>query len=336
MERAAPLGPAISPEVERLFPGNWLVERARRVLKAYELSLKQNWNPLSFDWGELDRSNFDRKHAFAMAYWFAKLAIFERSGIGAFSYGMYRAASQGLPDPIPKALCSIAYDQCRHDEICRRACEALCPGFPYRFKPRDELERDALNNIQAMHRDAARYWRAFIAAWGKYRPYTLFGGFSCAEIGAELIFSEVARRSKLRICREMFLNVARDEARHLMITTGLIRHADPPLTEQERREVSRLLLHGFIYLSPLLYRPWGRFWRLPDRYLEVDTRLEELAMEAGLGLMGRDERAEAWRRAFEAKRGMLSALGVEIPEIPEIGVSGLKVSPEKGPVGGAL
>lgn len=64
-----------------IFPGNWDA-RTGRLLLAYDAALRQHWDLNSLDWSELEGRNFDARHRMALAYWFAKLAFFEKSGIG--------------------------------------------------------------------------------------------------------------------------------------------------------------------------------------------------------------------------------------------------------------
>jgi hypothetical protein len=308
-----------------IFPGNWSV-KTQELLRAFELSFRQQWDPTAFRWEELDASNFDERHRFAQAYWFAKLAFFEKSGIGAFGLGMVKAAELNLEDPAKKALASITYDQCRHDEVCRRACSRLCPGFPYEYKPRNDLEERALQNILAIYEDGKRYWKGFLQAWQRYRPEMVYGGFFFAEIGAELIFSEMRDKSRLGIYREAFTNIARDESRHLLGTLALMKMAAGKLDDNERLQLTRLLKQGFIFLSPLLYKPQRQFWRLPSHFEEVDEKMEELAYEAGLGTLKLEEKVEAWRRAIEKKRPVIEEVGLQLPSIPELGIEGVPVA----------
>ncbi len=109
-----------------IFPGNWTIKN-EMMFRAFDLSFAQNWNPSTLPWDELEGKNFDPKERIAQAYWMSKLALFEKSGIGAFGFGIVRAAELNLEDPTKKMLASITYDECRHDEVCRRACDKLCP-----------------------------------------------------------------------------------------------------------------------------------------------------------------------------------------------------------------
>lgn len=319
----------MSSQEPNIFPGNWTV-KTREIMRSYELSFSQQWNPLQFKWEQLDPSNFEEDRRIAQAYWFAKLAFFEKSGIGAFGYGMVKAAELGLEDPIKKSLASITYDQCRHDEVCRRMCNKLCPNFPYSYKPRNKLEEKALRNIMAIYDNGRRYWKGFLSAWAKYRPQVMFAGFFFAEIGAEVIFSSMRNKSRIPIYVDIFTNIARDESRHLLATISLLKAVSNDLSEKERYEVTRLLKQGFIFLSPLLFKPKKEFWKLPDDFVIIDQKMEDIAYEAGLGTLTHEEKVEAWRKAIEKRRREVEDLGFQLPSIPEIGIDGIDVEVKKG------
>src|SRR3989475_11360973 len=145
----------------------------------------------------------------------AKLAFFEKSGIGAFGFGIVRAAELNLEDPTKKMLASITYDECRHDEVCRSACDKLCPNWPDGYKPQLDFEQKALRNIQALYDEGRSDWRGFVGAWEYLSPELLFAGFFFAEIGAETIFNSMRQTSNLKVYLEPFFNITRRKTRHL-------------------------------------------------------------------------------------------------------------------------
>lgn len=320
---------AKSGQEPNLFPGNRDVV-SDTLLKTYELWFPQNWNPLVLPWDECDAKNFSRDQAVAQAYWMSKLALFEKSGIGAFGLAAVQAATHNCEDPAKKFLSAVAFDECRHDEICRRVCGRVCPNFPYRFKPQTELEEKAHRNILALYDNGSRYWSAFQAAWGKYPLQLIFSSFFFAEIGAQLIFREVGERSLNKVYSTSFKNITRDESRHLTGTMAMLETLASSMGEEAKAMVSRQMKHGFIYLSPLLFRPMTKFWKLPADFFEYDQRLEELASGAGLGVPKIEERSEAWMSATQRHRPKLEELGIHTPEIEEIGVEGFKVDVKKG------
>src|SRR2546428_9434308 len=277
-----------SNQAPNIFPGNWTI-RNDQMFRAFDLSFSQNWNPSNFPWDQLDPKNFDQRERIAQAYWMAKLAFFEKSGIGAFGFGMVRAAELNLEDPTKKMLASITYDECRHDEVCRRACAKLCPNFPYGYKPQSDFEKSALRNIDALYEEGKRYWNGFVKAWETLSPEMIFAGFFFAEIGAEPICNSMRQTSKLEIYRQAFQNITRDETRHLVATMSLLRAMAEQFDEEQKLRITRQMKQGFIFLSPLLYRPKTDFWRLPSNFETVDQEMERVARDAGHGALTLDE-----------------------------------------------
>lgn len=308
-------------DAPNIFPGNWDII-TQELLKAYELWFPQNWSPVDLPWDECDSRNFTREEGLAQAYWMAKLALFEKSGIGAFGLAALQAGRFNLEDPMKKFLAAVTFDECRHDEICRRACSRACPNFPYRFKPQTTLEEKALRNIMALYDNGKRYWAAFEKAWDKYPIELIFSSFFFAEIGAQLIFKEVGERSKNKVYSLAFKNITRDESRHLIGTLAMMEKISNNMSDEQKLMITRQMKHGFIYLSPLLFKPVSEFWKLPHDFIEYDQRLEEIAQKAGLGIPSIDERKEAWLKAIEKHRSKLEGLGIKVPQIEEIGLSG--------------
>ncbi|QQG49139.1 MAG: hypothetical protein HY247_02160 [archaeon] len=312
-----------------VFPGNWDVV-SETLLRTYELWFPQNWSPVDLPWEECDAKNFSSDEAVAQAYWLSKLALFEKSGIGAFGAAAVQAATHDFEDPTKKFLSAVAFDECRHDEVCRRACARVCPNFPYKFKPKTTLEEKALGNITALYENGRRYWSAFNQAWGKYPLELIFSSFFFAEIGAQLIFKEVGERSTNKVYSSAFRNITKDESRHLTGTLAMLERLAEKMGDEQKSMISRQLKHGFIYLSPLLFRPMEDFWKLPGDFFEYDQKLEALAAKSGLGVPKVEDRSEAWMKAITRHRSKIEELGIQVPEIKEIGVEGLEVTVNKG------
>ena len=89
-----------------VFPGNWDVV-SDTLLKTYELWFPQNWSPVDLPWDECDAMIFSSDDAVAQAYWLSKLALFEKSGIGAFGAAAVQGATHGFEDPTKKFLSAL-------------------------------------------------------------------------------------------------------------------------------------------------------------------------------------------------------------------------------------
>ena len=180
----------------------------------------------------------------------AKLALFEKSGIGAFGTAMLKAAMHDMEDPTKKFLAAVTFDECRHDEVCRRACNKLCPSFPYKYHATTDFEKRALKNIIALYDNGRRYWDGFMKAWDKYPLELIFSSFFFAEIGAQLIFKTVSELSNIRLYKEAFQNVTVDESRHIAGTLSLLDNLARGFPSDQKLAITRQMKHGFIFLSP--------------------------------------------------------------------------------------
>jgi hypothetical protein len=87
--------------------------------------------------------------------------------------------------------------------------------------------------------------------------------------------------------------------------------------------------HGFIFLSPLLYKPISIFWHLPRDFEQIDQEMEEVARNSGLGVPTLEEKSKRWLEAIERRRDQIERIGVEVPAIPEIGLEGKDVDVRK-------
>jgi len=318
-----------SPSEPNIFPGNWTVQ-TQQLLRTYEQAFVQHWNPANLAWDTLDPTGLDLKERVAQAYWMAKLALFEKSGIGAFGTAMLKAAVHNMEDPTKKFLAAVTFDECRHDEVCRRACNKLCPNFPYRYYPTTDFEKKALKNITALYDNGRRYWNGFMKAWDKYSLELIFSSFFFAEIGAQLIFHTVGELSKIDVYKQAFQNITVDESRHLAGTMSLLDNLAKEMKPEQKLMITRQMKHGFIFLSPLLYRPMSVFWHLPKGFDEIDQEMETIARDSGLGVPGIEEKSKGWLEAIERRREQIEKLGVPVPAIKEINLEGEEVDVRKG------
>jgi len=277
----------------------------------------------------LDPTGLELEERVAQAYWMAKLALFEKSGIGAFGTAMIKAALHGMEDPTKKFLAAVTFDECRHDEVCRRACNKLCPNFPYGYKANTDFESNALKNIEALYENGKRYWRGFMSAWAKYPLELIFSSFFFAEIGAQLIFKTVSELSLIGLYKEAFQNITVDESRHLSGTLSLLENLVKDFNPEQKLMITRQMKHGFIFLSPLLYKPMSEFWRLPKDFDRIDQEMETIARDSGLGVPTIEEKSKGWLEAIERRRAQIEELGIPIPAIAEISLEGQQVDVHK-------
>lgn len=157
----------------------------------------------------------------------------------------------------------------------------------------------------------------------------IFSSFFFAEIGAQLIFNTVSELSKIQLYKQAFQNVTVDGSRHLAGTLSLLDNLARNLKPEQKLMITRQMKHGFIFLSPLLYRPMSIFWHLPKDFDKIDQEMEEIARDSGLGVPALEEKSKGWLQAIERRREQVEKLGVPIPAIPEIGLEGQQVDVRK-------
>ena len=157
----------------------------------------------------------------------------------------------------------------------------------------------------------------------------IFSSFFFAEIGAQLIFKTVGEFSKIQVYKEAFQNVTVDESRHLAGTLSLLDNLVRDFQSDQKLMITRQMKHGFIFLSPLLYKPMSLFWQLPKDFDEIDREREEIARNSGLGVPTVEEKKKGWLDAIQRRRDQIEKLGVPIPAIPEINLEGKEVDIRK-------
>ncbi len=238
------------------------------------------------------------------------------------------AAENQLEDPVSYMFSCVTQDECRHNSVCKNCISQLCPGFPWRFKASSELEEHAITNARALYENAHRYWAAYKKAYAKYPIGKIFASFFFAEVGAQTIFRMVGEKSPadMPAYKESFQNITYDETRHLEFTVVLLRQLAARMSAEDKMGLTRQMVHGYIYLSPILAdRPYKDFWDLSADYYEWDRKLEEAAASGGLGLPTPEEKLEGWAKGVEKILPRLEELGVPIPDIAPLRMKGVHI-----------
>jgi len=306
-------------EGQNIFPVEWEVETPELV-DLYERAKKEIWNASTLPWNSLNPKDFDEEQKIAISYWFSVLATFERA-TPVFAKALIKAYETHAEQPVKFLFASLVGDEARHEECCMRCVNQLCPLWPWKWKARNKFEEEALKAVNWIYYNGSRYWRAFVkAADEKYSLPILFTSFMMAETGATTIFKSMAERAKHETFREIFLNIHRDEARHLAFTWYMLKKKLPFVTEEEKKQITKQLRAGFVFLSPILLEPISEFWKLPPSFLEWHRKLEDIARDAGLGVLTIEEKIKIWGNAVKTVAARLKQYDIEIPNMPEIGI----------------
>ncbi len=316
-ERKLLEAPPIQPP--NIFPVEWEIETPE-LMDLFEKAKKEQWNASDISWDTLNAKDFDEKQKIAISYWFSVLATFERA-TPVFAKALIKAYETHAEQPVKFLFASLVFDEGRHEECCMKCVNKLCPFWPWKWKPRNNFEEEALKAINWIYYNGSRYWKAFVkASEEKYPLHILFTSFMMAETGATTIFKSMAERAKHEVFRDIFLNIHKDEARHLAFTWYMLKKKLPSISEEEKSQITRQLRAGFVFLSPILLEPIEEFWKLPPGFMDIHRKMEEIARDAGLGVLTLEEKRKIWGNSIKAVMARIKQYDIEMPDMPEIGI----------------
>jgi hypothetical protein len=307
-----------------IFPLEWPV--ATEPLAAlYEKAKRQAWNPADLPWHLLRPEDFTPEQRLGIMYWYAVLAVFDGSGPAVFAKAMIHSYEVHAEDPIRKGFFTVTRDEVNHEECCQRVIARLVPNGPLRFDPRTDLERAAINNIEWLYHNGARYWRGYSASLDKYPLSVLFTSFLLGEVAASTLFYGMSQRTNRPVFKDIFTKVGQDESRHLAICLKMLENDWPGLNDDYKAMITRQLRAGFVFLSMILWEPPQLFWELPPYFVENHRVLVDLARDGGLGVLSFDEQADNWRYAIAKVKKVVEDWGIKFPAIPELDLDGVDV-----------
>ncbi len=311
------------PEIPQpnVYPFNWYDEDPK-LAKLYARAKQEHWDPAAINWNSVTPEDYDPRQRTAMAYWWAVLANFENNAAAAFSKALVHLAENHYDITSQRVTGTIIMDECRHDECCMRACNRVCPYFLKGWKPKTELEAKALRNVKWVYYHGGRYWKGYVRAYEKYRFPLIFTSFMMGEACASKLFHEMKLRAQHSAFQEAFDHLTKDESRHLAYTWFVLENAIPSLTEEEKMLIPKRLRHGFVYLSMVLFEPPQEFWQLPKDFMDVHRRMEEIARDAGLGVLTLEEKRRAWRSTILDVKRKIGKYNLPFPDLPEIDIYG--------------
>lgn len=320
LSEAAPVLPEMN-----IFPMQWKVETPK-LYEIYDGARDPGWAPNKLPWNTLDPSQFSQDQRYALAYWFTLLSVFDASGPAVFARAMIHTYEVQEEDPIRKCFFSVVRDEMNHEEVCGRAITALTPGGPIGYEPQTPWGRVARNNVEWLFHNGARYWSGFKGAIHKYPVPILFTSFLFGEVASSTLFHGMYQRTTIPVFKEAFRRIGQDEGRHLGICLAVLQKVLPMLTREDKEVITVQLRAGFVFLSGILFEPPEQFWQLPGTFRSGHRALEQLAQNAGLGILSLEERRENWRTAVLRMKANLEPYGIKFPALPEIGIDGETVA----------
>lgn len=308
-----------------IFPFDWRVETPR-LADIYESARDPGWSPSKLPWDTLDVESFTQDQRYAIAYWWALLSVFDASGPAVFARAMIHAYEIHEEDPVRKCFFSVTRDEMNHEEVCGRAITKLTPNGPLGYEPTTTLGKLARNNVEWLYHNGSRYWNGYKKAVEHYPMAILFSSFLFGEVASSTLFHSMYETTDIPVFKEAFRNIGRDEGRHLSFCLALLKEILPKLSVEDKDVITKQFRAGFVFLSGILFEPPSDFWHLPDTFLPAQRQLEEVAREAGFGILTLDQRYENWRTAVVRLKTIVEPYGVKFPALPEIDVDGEDVS----------
>lgn len=308
-----------------IFPFDWRVETPR-LADIYESARDPGWSPSKLPWDTLDPEAFTQDQRYAIAYWWALLSVFDASGPAVFARAMIHAYEIHEEDPVRKCFFSVTRDEMNHEEVCGRAINKMTPNGPLGYEPKTVLGKLARNNVEWLYHNGSRYWNGYKKAVEHYPMPILFSSFLFGEVASSTLFHSMYETTNIPVFKEAFRNIGRDEGRHLSFCLALLKEILPHLSQEDKDVITKQFRAGFVFLSGILFEPPAEFWHLPDTFLPAQRQLEEVAREAGFGVLTIDQRYENWRTAVVRLKTIVEPYGVKFPALPEIDVDGEDVS----------
>ncbi|TPW19805.1 MAG: hypothetical protein FD126_2316 [Elusimicrobia bacterium] len=284
-----------------VFPISW-PKSPQITYDLFALAKAQAWDPEDLPWHTLTEAKISAEERLAIGYWFSVLGIFDAAAPPVFAHALIEMFKNKEEDGVRKCFSTILRDELNHEEVCRKATMACLPGSPYgplEWTPKTALEKGAYNNIQWAYHNGARYWDGYVKAFDKY-PF-----------------------------QEAFKRVSRDESRHARMALYLTKRTFPSLPQEQKEFITKQLRAGFIFLSLILFKPFpGKFWELPDTFVDTHDILQQAAQSGGLGILSLKAREDAWRNAMLKVKKTVEAYGIAFPAMPEVGLMGQEVAEE--------
>jgi len=308
-----------------VFPLEWRT-CTPKLAQLYESARDPGWSPSRLPWDTLRADDFTPDQRYALAYWWGLLSTFDGSGPVVFARTMIHAYESHEEDPIRKCFFSITRDEVNHEDVCGRAITALTPGGPLGYEPQTDIGRLAQNNVRWMYHNGARYWNGFKSAVHKYPLPILFTSFLMGEVASSTLFHGMSAGTKIPVFKEAFRCIGRDESRHMGICIAMLETILAKLTEEQKTSITKQIRAGFVFLSGILYEPPDQFWELPSTFRAANRLIEQIARDAGLGILTLEQRRQNWRTAVLRMKGLLEPHGIAFPALPEVGIDGETVA----------
>lgn len=293
----------------------------------WELAEAQHYDPnTAIDWAGISPDDFSEKERVALAYWFAVNGTFENSGVPTFGLGMVNSYENHMGDSTSRMLLTIARDEGNHDEMSRRVVETLLPGFPYRRTASSAAEKRAANNLEWINYTNSKYWGGYKNAYQERSMSAVMSPFIVGEAAASLVYMATSAEATHPVFSSVLQHIGRDESRHFAFCNYLAQDTWGELRDDERESLTKNIKAAYVYISVVFGEPRAPFWKVPAYFSETHHEMQEIARDAGLGIIPQAERNEIWRKAMLRVKSVTDRYGIEFPAVPELGIDGTEVA----------
>jgi hypothetical protein len=309
-----------------VFPLSWVRETAK-MEEIWEAAQREMWDPAKLPWDTFDASRYSWEQREAIAYWWTLLSVFDASAPPVFAEALIKTYQDHEEDPVRRCFFSVTRDEQNHEQLCGLAITKLLEWpDPITYEPKTELGEALQRNAKWLYWNGARYWEGYRKAVPRYSLAVLFSSFLMGEIAAATVFHQMAAGATEPVFAQGFRNIGRDEGRHMAICLTLMQRDYPKLAVEDRATITKQIRAGYLFLSAVLYEPPADFWDLPDDFVDVQRRAEEVCRSAGFHIPDPETKRENWRQAILNLKGALDRYDIPFPAIPEVGISGQEIS----------
>jgi len=313
-------------EQPNVFPLSWHQGTAK-MEEIWETSQREVWDPALLSWDTFDADSYTWEEREAIAYWWTLLSVFDASAPPVFAGAFIKTYEDHEEDAVRRCFFSVTRDEQNHEQMCGLAITKLLEwDDPLTYTPKTELGKMAQRNAKWLYFNGGRYWDGFKQAVPKYSLAVLFSSFLMGEMAAATIFHQMAEGAREPVFKEAFVNIGRDEGRHMAICMSLMERDYPNLNMEDRDIITKQIRAGYLFLSAVLYEPPSDFWDLPDDFIDVQRRCDTVSRNAGFHIPEPEEKKENWRQAILNLKKVLDVYDIPFPAIPEVGITGKEVS----------
>jgi rubrerythrin len=308
-----------------IYPLSWHTHTSK-LEEVWDAAQRENWDPKHLPWDTFDVESYTWEEREAIAYWWTILSVFDASAPPVFAAAFIKTYEEHEEDPVRRCFFSVTRDEQNHEQMCGLAITKLL-GSPsaMEHEPRTELGKLLKRNAQWLYYNGGRYWNGYKKAVPKYSLAVLFSSFLMGEIAAATIFHQMAAGCTEPVFKEAFRNIGRDEGRHMAICMALMERDYPTLPKEDAAIITKQVRAGYLFLSAVLFEPPIEFWDIPEDFIAVQRKAEEIARGAGFHIPDYETKKENWKKAMLNLKGVLDKYDIPFPAIPEVGISGQEV-----------